>query len=192
MSEWSDREAAFALLTTYTQGAPLIKHALGVEAAMRAYANKYGENPDEWGVVGLLHDFDYERHPTPEEHPYVGVAMLRERGFPEPALQAILGHARYTGVARETLMARALFACDELSGFITAVALVRPSKSIFDVDVASVKKKLKDKAFARGVSRQDVYDGADELGLELDEHISFVIGALAQAADSLGLQGTSA
>ncbi|PWI58102.1 HDIG domain-containing metalloprotein [Sulfoacidibacillus thermotolerans] len=185
-----DRERAYQLLLEYTQNKSLIKHALAVEAAMRAYADKFGEDVEEWGVVGLLHDFDYERYPSPEEHTIVGAKILAEAGYPEHVIRAIQAHADYNGIKRETLLERTLFACDELSGFITAVALVRPSKSVFDVDVASVKKKLKDKAFAKGVHREDVYRGAEELGISLDEHIAFVISALQKAADDLELRGT--
>lgn len=183
------RDDAWALLNEYTKNPSLIKHALAVETSIRAYAAKYGENVDKWGIVGLLHDFDYDKHPTPEEHPYVGCEILRKLGYPEEVIHAILSHADYTGVKRESQLDKVLFAVDELSGFVTAVALVRPTKSIFDVDVKSVKKKLKDKAFARGVSREDVYKGAEELGVDLDEHIQFVIDALKERADELGLRG---
>ncbi len=183
------REDAWTLLNEHTQNPSLIKHALAVETSIRAYANKYGEDSEKWGIVGLLHDFDYEKHPTPEEHPYIGCDILRQSGYPEEMIHAIMAHADYTGVKRESLLDKTLFAVDELSGFVTAVALVRPTKSIFDVDVKSVKKKLKDKAFARGVSREDVYKGAEELGVDLDEHIQFVIDALQERADELGLRG---
>lgn len=186
--EWN-REEAWKILNEYTQNPSLIKHALAVEASMRAYAAKFGENVEKWGIVGLLHDFDYEQYPTPEQHPFVGCEILKEKGYPDDMIQAILGHAEYSGVPRETLMAKTLFAVDELSGFVTAVALVRPSKSIFDVDVKSVKKKLKDKAFAKGVSREDVEKGFVEMQIEPDEHIAFVIDALKAEADSLGLRG---
>jgi predicted hydrolase (HD superfamily) len=164
---------------------------------MRAYAVRFGEDPERWGLVGLLHDFDYERfpnnaHSATEEHPAEGVRLLRARGYPEDMLQAILGHATYCGVARETRMAKALFAVDELTGLITASALVRPSKSVLDLDGRSVRKKMKDKGFARGVSREDVTQGAAELGVDLDEHIQFVIEAMRPVADSLGLRGTPA
>lgn len=167
---------------------------LAVEAAMRAYALKYDEDPERWGLAGLMHDFDYERYPNAdhsatEEHPAEGVRVLRESGYPDDVLQAILGHAPYTGVRRETLMTRALFAVDELTGLITATALVRPSRSVHDVNTRSVKKKMKDKAFARGVSREDVVVGAGELGVELDEHIQFVIEAMRCSAETLGLEG---
>ncbi|CAB3395208.1 HD domain-containing protein [Kyrpidia spormannii] len=187
-----DREAAWELLNEYTKNPNLIKHALAVEAAMRAYARKYGDDEEKWGIVGLLHDFDYDRWPSPEDHPTRGAEILRQRGYPEDVIHAILSHADYLGVPREHLMDRCLYACDELSGFITAVALVRPTKSIDDVDVPAVKKKLKDKAFARGVNREDVRRGAEELGVDLDEHIGFVIEALKGAARELGLEGAQA
>jgi predicted hydrolase (HD superfamily) len=169
---------------------------LGVEAVMRAYATHYGESPERWGLAGLIHDFDYEQYPNAEhsateEHPAWGVRLLRERGWPEDILQAILGHATYCNVPRETLMARALFAVDELSGLITATALVKPTKSVHDVDARSVRKKMKDKAFAKGVNRDDVLLGAQELNVDLDTHIQFVIDAMRGAADALGLAGTA-
>jgi putative nucleotidyltransferase with HDIG domain len=184
-----------ALLHEYTASESLRKHMLAVEAAMRAYAERFGEDPDLWGLAGLMHDFDYERFPNEahsptEEHPAYGVRVLREHGFPEAVLQAVLGHATYTGVARETLMAKTLFAVDELTGLITATALVKPSKSVHEVDARSVRKKMKDKAFARGVNRDDVVRGAQELGVDLDEHIQFVIDAMRRSAESLGLAGT--
>ncbi|HEY8449291.1 MAG TPA: HD domain-containing protein, partial [Bacillota bacterium] len=186
------RDDAWTLLREYTQSPSLIKHALAVEAAMRYYAAKFGEDVELWGITGLIHDFDYERWPSPADHPFRGVEILRQRGWPEEILRAVLGHAQYSGVPRDTLMARTLFAVDELSGFIVAVALVRDSKSIFDVEVRSVKKKLKDKAFARGVKREDVYLGAEELGIPLDEHIGHVIEALRGAAAELELDGSLA
>jgi putative nucleotidyltransferase with HDIG domain len=191
-----DREDAWRLLCEYTQGGSLRKHALAVEACMRAYARKFGADEELWGLAGLLHDFDYERWPNDEhhpeeEHPYAGSRILRQNGYPEDLIHAILGHANYCGVVRTSPMDHALFACDELSGFLTACALVKPSKSIRDVEAASVKKKLKDKAFARGVSRDDVYKGADELGVPLEEHISFCIAAMRDVAHELGLSGTS-
>jgi putative nucleotidyltransferase with HDIG domain len=190
------REAALALQHEYTASESLRKHMLAVEAAMRAYAAKFGEDADRWGLAGLIHDFDYERFPNAahsptEEHPAEGVRILRDRGWPEDILQAILGHATYSGVARETPMAKALFAVDELTGLITATALVRPSRSVHEVDARSVRKKMKDKAFAKGVSREDVTLGAQELGVDLDEHIQFVVDAMRAAADSLGLAGTA-
>ncbi|HEX6988192.1 MAG TPA: HD domain-containing protein [Bacillota bacterium] len=186
------REHAWEILNEYTKSPNLIKHALAVEACMRWYARKFGEDEEQWAAVGLVHDFDYERYPTLEDHPFRGVEILRERGWPEPMLRAILGHGNHTGVPRDTLMARTLFAVDELSGFVTAVALVRESKSVFDVKVSSVKKKLKDKAFARGVNRDDVYQGVEELGIPLDEHIANVISALQEAAGDLELDGSLA
>jgi putative nucleotidyltransferase with HDIG domain len=189
------RNDAWLLLCEYTQSDSLRKHALAVEACLRAYAGRLGADEELWGITGLLHDFDYERwpndahHPT-QEHPYAGTVILRERGYPEEMLHAILGHANYSGVERVTPLDHVLFACDELSGFLTACALVKPSKSINDVEAASVKKKLKDKAFARGVSRDDVYKGAEELNVLLDEHIFFCIAAMRTVAESLGLAGT--
>lgn len=182
-----DREAAWKLLCEWTKSEPLRKHALGVEAAMRAYARKLGGDEELWAVTGLLHDLDYERHPTKEEHPFKGVEALREAGYPEEVLQAILGHASYSGVPRESLMAKALFAVDELSGFIVAVALVRPSKKLDDVTVKSVKKKLKEKSFAKGCDRDEIALGAKELGVDMDEHIQTVITALQGIAGDLGL-----
>jgi len=191
------RADALALMHEYTASDSLRKHMLAVEAAMRAYADHFGEDPDRWGLAGLLHDFDYERYPnashSPDaEHPAEGVRVLRARGYPEDVLQAVLGHATYTGVPRETRMARALFAVDELAGLITATALVRPSRSLNDLDARSVRKKMKDRAFARGVSREDVTDGAAGLGIALDEHIAFVITAMQRIAPALGLDGTGA
>jgi putative nucleotidyltransferase with HDIG domain len=190
------RDDALALVHEYTASESLRAHMLSVEAAMRAYAARFGEDPERWGLTGLLHDFDYERfpnnaHSATEEHPAHGVRILREHGYPEDMLQAILGHATYCGVSRETTMAKALFAVDELTGLITASALVRPSKSVLDLDGRSVRKKMKDKGFARGVSREDVLQGASELGVELDEHIQFVIEAMRPVADSIGLKGSA-
>lgn len=186
------RDDALALMHQYTASDALRKHMYAVEIAMRALAERYGEDTESWGLVGLLHDFDYERYPNQEHsptegHPAEGVRMLAERGFPEPMQRAILGHATYSGVPRDTLMARALFAVDELAGFLVACALVRPSRSLQDLEVSSVKKKLKDKAFARGVSREDVIGGAEELGVPLDEHIAFVLNALRPHEKTLGL-----
>jgi putative nucleotidyltransferase with HDIG domain len=191
------RQDALAILNEFTASESLRKHMLSVETAMRAYAEHFGEDPERWGLAGLIHDFDYERHPNAnrsptEEHPSWGVQYLREKGWPEDILQAILGHAAYTGVARETRMARALFAVDELTGLITATALVKPSKSVHDVDAKSVRKKMKDKAFAKGVSREDVMVGTQELGVDLDTHIQFVIDAMRRSADVLGLAGVTA
>jgi len=191
------RDDTLALVHEYTASDSLRKHMLAVEAAMRAYALKFGEDPDRWGLTGLVHDFDYERFPNAaqspiEEHPSEGVRILRSRGWPEDVLEAILGHGNYTGVPRVTPLARTLFAVDELTGLITATALVRPSRSVHEVDARSVRKKMKDKAFARGVSRDDVVSGAEALGVPLDEHIDFVIAAMRDAADSLGLAGQPA
>ncbi|HLS89176.1 MAG TPA: HD domain-containing protein [Sphingobacteriaceae bacterium] len=183
------RQEAWEILNEYTKSPNLIKHALAVEACMRYYARKFGEDEEKWGITGLIHDFDYEQYPDLEDHPFKGVAILRERGWPEDILQAVLGHGNHTGVPRDTLMAKTLFAVDELSGLVVAVALVRQSKSIHDVKVSSVKKKLKDKAFARGVNRDDVYQGVEELGIPLDEHIANVIAALKEVAADLELDG---
>ena len=187
-----DRQSALDLMHEYTPSDALRKHMYAVEIAMRAMAAQAGEDPDGWGLVGLLHDFDYERFPNPthsatEEHPAEGVRVLAAHGLPEPMQRAILGHANYTGVPRDTPLARALFAVDELCGFLVACALVRPSRSLQDLEVSSVKKKLKDKAFARGVSREDVTRGAEELGVPLDEHIAFVLAALRPHERVLGL-----
>ena len=186
------RPEALALMHEYTASDALRKHMYAVEIAMRAMAEREGQDPEVWGVIGLLHDFDYERYPNAahaphEEHPAEGVRILAERGLPEPSQRAILGHANYTGVPRDTAMARALFAVDELCGFLVACALVRPSRSLQDLEVSSVRKKLKDKAFARGVSRDDVIQGAAELGVPLDEHIAFVLAALRPHERVLGL-----
>jgi predicted hydrolase (HD superfamily) len=188
------RDRALALMQEYTASDPLRKHMYAVELAMRAMALKLGGDPEEWGIVGLLHDFDYERwpnleHSPTEGHPAQGVRLLAEQGLPDPLQRAILGHGSYTGVPRDTPMAKALFAVDELCGFLVACALVRPSRSLRDLEVSSVRKKLKDKAFARGVSREDVVQGAAELGVPLDEHIAFVLQALRPAEASLGLGG---
>ncbi|HEX2220704.1 MAG TPA: HDIG domain-containing protein [Gemmatimonadales bacterium] len=186
------REEALTLMHEYTASDALRKHMYAVEIAMRAMAERAGEDPEAWGLVGLLHDFDYERYPNPEhsphrEHPAEGVRILAERGLPEPMQRAILSHASYTGVPRETSMAKALFAVDELCGFLVACALVRPSRSLQDLEVSSVRKKLKDKAFARGVNREDVIQGAAEVGVPLDEHIAFVLSALRPHERVLGL-----
>ena len=186
------REEAWALLCEYTQNENLRKHALAVEACVRAYARKFGAEEELWGITTLLHDFDYERwpndahHPT-QEHPGEGSKILRQRGYPEEIIRAILSHADYTGVPRQTPLEHTLFACDELAGFLAACALVKPGKSIFKVETDSVKRKLKDKAFARGVNRQDVLKGAEELGVPLDGHIAFCIEAMRGVADRLGL-----
>ena len=188
------RDDALAIVHEYTQSDSLRKHMLAVEAAMRAYAEHFGEDVERWGLTGLVHDFDYERFPNEahsptEEHPAEGVRILRSKGFPEDILEAILGHGNYTGVPRASKMAKTLFAVDELTGLITATALVRPSKSVMEVEAKSVKKKMKDKAFARGVNRDDVINGAADLGVDLDEHIDFVIKAMQRSAESLGLAG---
>ena len=191
------REEALALVHEYTASDSLRKHMLAVEAAMRAYAAKFGEDPERWGLTGLVHDFDYERFPNAahspsEEHPAEGVRILRARGWPEDILEAILGHGDYTGVPRVSRLAKTLYAVDELTGLITATALVRPSRSVHEVDARSVRKKMKDKAFARGVNREDVVAGAADLGVDLDEHIEFVIGAMRGSAEALGLGGIQA
>ena len=188
------RADALALMHEYTASESLRKHMLAVEAAMRAYAEQYGEDPERWGLAGLIHDFDYERFPNAahsptDEHPAQGVRILRERGWPDDILQAILGHATYCNVPRETRLAQALFAVDELTGLITATALVKPTKSVHDVDAQSVLKKMKKKEFARGVSREDVILGAQELGIDLERHIQFVIDAMRRSADAIGLAG---
>jgi putative nucleotidyltransferase with HDIG domain len=189
------RAETLALMHEYTASESLRKHMLAVEGAMRAYAQKFGEDEERWGITGLIHDFDYERFPNnshspTEEHPSEGVRVLRSRGYPEDVLQAILGHAHYTSTPRESKMAKTLFAVDELTGLITATALVRPTKSVHEVDARSVRKKMKDKAFARGVSREDVVNGANELGVDLDEHITFVIASMQARSADLGLSGS--
>ena len=189
MSDFPNREDAIKLLHKYTKTDSLRRHALGVEQAMRKMAGKYNGDPDEWGITGLMHDFDYEMHPTIEEHPYIGNEILKSKGYPESITKAIMGHATYTGVSRETDMAKALFAVDELTGFIFAVTYVRPSKSIFEVKPKSVKKKLKQKSFAASVLREDIFQSVEELGVDLTEHIQFVIDALAEKAEELGLKG---
>jgi predicted hydrolase (HD superfamily) len=194
MTALPTREDALALVHQYTASDSLRKHMLAVEAAMRAYAMRFGEDPERWGLTGLVHDFDYERwpneaHSPTEGHPSEGVRILREQGWPEDILEAILGHGDYTGVPRVTPLAKTLFAVDELTGLITATALVKPTRSVHDVDARSVRKKMKDKAFARGVNRDDVIHGAEELGVELDEHIAFVIEAMRGRAEGLGLAG---
>jgi predicted hydrolase (HD superfamily) len=189
-----DRNDAWNLLCEYTKGEGLRKHALAVEAAMRACVNRYGgpeDDEDEWGLVGLLHDFDYEMFPSADQHPFTGANILCGRGYSDRFIRAIMGHATYTGVPRDTAMARALFATDELCGFLVACALVRPSKSLDDLEVASVKKKLKDKAFARSVNRADIRQGIEELGVDLDAHIRFVIDALRPVQEQIGLSHLS-
>lgn len=184
-----DREKAWKLLCEHTKSENLRKHALAVEAAMRFYAKKFGEDEEKWGIVGLLHDFDYEMYPDEKNHPYRGCEILEKEGYPEDIRKAILSHASYTGVPRDSLMARTLFAVDELTGFIIAVALVRPTKSIYDVTVKSVKKKFKQKAFAAKVNREEIKKGIAELGIDEDEHIQNVIDALKTIAKELGLEG---
>ena len=193
-SKTLSREDAALLMETWTDSESLRKHMLSVESATAAYARKYAEDETLWRVAALLHDFDYEKHPTPDEtgHPYVGVRYLREQGYPEEVLDAIMGHADYTGVPRETLLAKALYACDELTGLITAATLVRPDKDVRSVELKSLKKKFKDKAFARGVNREDVIRGADELGIELWEHVAFVLAAMQADAVKLELDGSLA
>jgi predicted hydrolase (HD superfamily) len=205
-----DRESAWCLLTEFTQSESLRKHALAVEACMRACARKFGtvsaspgpselglsefglSQEDLWGIVGLIHDFDYEKYPSLEDHPYKSNEILKERGWPEVITRAIMSHAEYTGITRDTPMEKALFACDELAGFITAVTLIKPGKSLAEVDAKSVRKRMKDKAFARKVNRDDIINGAAALGVDLDEHITFCIEALQGIADKLGLDGSAA
>ena len=199
-----DRESAWCLLTEFTQSESLRKHALAVEACMRACAGKFGSgaensgasalglsDEDLWGIVGLIHDFDYEKYPSLEDHPYRGNEILKQRGWPEVITRAIMSHAEYGGVTRDSAMEKALFACDELAGFITAVALIKPGKSLAEVDAKSVRKRMKDKAFARKVNRDDIVNGAAHLGVDLDEHIGFCIAALQGIADKLGLDGSA-
>lgn len=200
-----DRETAWCLLTEFTRSESLRKHALAVEACMRACARKFAANSgdtvsselglsqeDLWGIVGLIHDFDYEKYPSLEDHPYKGNEILKQRGWPGAISRAVMSHAEYTGITRDTPMEKALFACDELAGFITAVALIKPGKSLAEVDARSVRKRMKDKAFARKVNREDIISGASALGVDLDEHIAFCIGALQGIADQLGLDGSAA
>ena len=199
-----DRESAWCLLTEFTQSESLRKHALAVEACMRACSRKFADSAkpglsefglseeDLWGIVGLIHDFDYEKYPSLDDHPYKGNEILKQRGWPDVIARAIMSHAEYTGVTRDTPMEKALFACDELAGFITAVALIKPGKSLAEVDAKSVRKRMKDKAFARKVNRDDIVNGAANLGVDLDEHIAFCIEALRGIADKLGLDGSAA
>ncbi len=182
-----DRNYCLNLLKEYTKSESLLKHAFAVEACVRAYAKKFNEDEEYWGNVALLHDFDYEKYPSADQHPYKGAEILREKGFDEEFITAILSHADYTGVPRETKLAKVLFACDELAGFITAVTLVRPNKSIDEVKVKSVKKKMKDKGFSRAVSREDIIKGAEELNIPLEDHIQFCIDAMKTQKDVLGL-----
>ena len=192
----NDREQAWCLLTEFTQSESLRKHGLAVEACMRAYARKFEpdspENLELWGVVGLLHDFDYEKDPSLDDHPYKGNEILKERGYSDEIRRAIMSHAEYSGVTRDSPMEKALFACDELAGFITACALVKPGKSLAEVEAKSVRKKMKDKAFARRVKREDIVNGAADLGVDLEEHIAFCIEAMKGIADKLGLDGGAA
>jgi len=186
------REAAWQLLTEYTKSESLLRHALAVEASMREYARRFGEDEEKWGIVGLLHDFDYERWPDPADHPLRGAAMLEELGYPEDVIYAIKSHADYLNLPRVDKMSKTLYAVDEMSGFVMAVALVRPNRSIFEVEVSSVKKKMKSPGFARAISREHLIKGAEELGVDLDDHIATVIRALQRVADQLGLAGTAA
>lgn len=183
------RDDAWALLTEFTQNENLQKHALAVEAAVRGYARLWSEDETAWGVTALLHDFDYERYPDLADHPFRGAEILRERGYPEWLVRAVLSHADHTGVARESRLEHTLFACDEMAGFVTAAALVRPSKSLLDLEAKSVVKRMKEKAFARAVSRDDLRRGADEIGVALDEHVARVIAFMREQADALGLRG---
>ena len=184
------RENAWAIVTEYTQSESLRKHMLAVAAAVRGYARMWGEDEEAWGFVALVHDFDYEKHPDRENHPYRGVEWLQALGYPEWVTRAILSHADYSGVARQSKLEKTLFACDEMAGFVTAAALVRPSKSVLDLEAPSVIKRMKDKAFARGVKREDLHEGAAMLGIPLEEHIGNVIGFMREKADDLGLRGT--
>ena len=186
-----NRDEGWAVLTEYTKNESLLKHALAVEAAVRGYARKFGENEDDWGITALLHDFDYERWPTLGDHPNKGSEILRAKGYPEWMIRAIQSHAmEITGVTRDSLLEKTLFACDELAGFITAASYVRPSRSVLDLEASSVRKRMKDKAFARGVKRDDLVEGAALLGIPLEEHIANVIGFMRERADELGLRGT--
>ena len=187
MAACPSRQEAWHLLTEHTEGENLRKHALAVEAAMRAYALKQGSDPEVWGIAGLVHDFDYEKHPGPEEHPVFGVSLLQKRGWPEEIVRAVLAHAPHTGVRRVSPLEKTLFAVDELCGFLIACALVQPGRSLAEVRPESVRKKLKDKAFARGVHREHIFQGAEELGVDLERHILFVLESLVAAAPSLGL-----
>jgi putative nucleotidyltransferase with HDIG domain len=184
------RSEAWELLTEYTKSESLLKHALAVEAAVRGYARRFSESEEEWGFVALLHDFDYERYPDLENHPIRGAEILRERGCPEWAVRAILSHADYSGVPRETRLEKTLFACDEMAGFVMAASLVRPTKSVLDLEARSVVKRMKDKAFARAISREDLRKGAELLGLTLEEHAGNVIASMREVADALGLRGS--
>jgi putative nucleotidyltransferase with HDIG domain len=187
-----NRESAWQLLCEYTPSESLRKHAMAVESCLRAYARKFGEDEQKWGITGLIHDFDYERWPSAEDHPFRGNEILTQLGYPEDIKRAILSHADYSGVKRETPMEKTLYACDELAGLITAAALVKPNKSLAEVDAKSIRKKMKDKAFARSVNRQDIINGAADLGVDLDEHITFCIEAMRGIAKELGLAGVNA
>ena len=187
-----NREEGWGLLTEYTQSESLRKHALAVEACVRGYARKFGKDEEKWGLVALLHDFDYEKYPSAEDHPFRGSEILAERGVSDEIRRAILSHASYSGVPRVSMLEKTLFACDELAGFITAVALVKPSKSLNEVDAKSVRKRMKDKAFARSVSREDIVNGASQIGIDLDEHITFCVEAMKTIAERLGLAGAAA
>jgi putative nucleotidyltransferase with HDIG domain len=188
----NSRESAWCLLTEFTQSESLRKHALAVEACMRAYARKLGGDEEIWGVVGLIHDFDYEKYPSLQDHPYKGNEILKERGYSDEIRKAVMSHADYTGMTRDNPMEKTLFACDELAGFITAATLVKPSKSLAELDAKSVRKRMKDKAFARSVNRDDIVNGAAGLGVDLEEHITFCIAAMKGIADQLGLDGSAA
>ena len=185
-----NRDEAWQLLTEYTKSDSLLKHAMAVEAALRGYARQLGEDEEAWGIVGLLHDFDYERWPSLDDHPFRGCEILREKGYPDWVTRAILSHADYSGVPRDSRLEKTLWACDEMAGFLTAAALVRPSKSLLDLEASSVVKRMKDKAFARAVKREDLRMGAEILGLPLETHIANVIGFLRERADALGLRGS--
>jgi len=189
MGNMLTREQAWEIVCEFTKSEGLRKHALAVEACVTAYARKWGEEESKWSVTALLHDFDWEIHPTLDEHPQKGEPILAERGVDDEVRRAILSHANHCGVPRETPLQKTLYACDELAGFITAISYVKPNRSVFEVDVASVKKKMKDKAFARSVNRQDIMDGARELGVDLDEHIAFCVKAMQERAGDLGLAG---
>ncbi len=184
---WPKREEALDLLKQFTSNKNLIKHALATEAAMRAYAERFNQDPEKWGVTGLLHDFDYEKYPSSQDHPFKGVKILEEKGYAEEMIQAILAHADHAGVLRETLLEKTLYAVDELTGLIVAVSLVRPSKKISEVKVKSIMKKWKDKAFARGVNRENIERGAQEMGMQLKEHIESVLQAMKNISEELGL-----
>jgi predicted hydrolase (HD superfamily) len=185
-----NRDEAWQLLTEYTKSDSLLKHAMAVEAAVRGYARQFGEDEEAWGIVGLLHDFDYERWPSLDDHPFRGCGILREKGYPDWVIRAILSHADYSGVPRDSRLEKTLWACDEMAGFVTAAALVRPSKSLLDLEASSVVKRMKDKAFARAVKREDLRMGAEALELPLETHIANVIGFMRERADALGLRGS--